>query len=535
MTKPDPPSAEYFQFGRQRLDPQTVWEFARTAMQPDAHWQLEFATEALARMRSSADLVARMGEGDALIYGVNTGFGHFAERRIAPDQLRQLQINLIRSHACGVGEEVSRDIVLALWLLRLHTISRGFSGIRPETVDFIVRLLNAGILGCVPSRGSVGASGDLAPSAHAVSVLIGEGFCTRPLPAGNGFERVSAERVLGQLGLQAMSLAPKEGLVLINGTQYTTALALKAWYEAKQLLRVANLAAAMSMEATGGALSVLDDIVLQTHHPQTLTVGREIAAWLAGSSCAQRAKTERRFIQAPYCLRCAPQVHGAVKLAIDSGETTLEAEINAVSDNPLVFADANGGEVHSCGNFHGIYPARVSDDLASALTVLGSISERRINMIMDERLSGLPCFLTESGGVSSGMMMVHVTAAALAGECKLLCVPAGINSIPTNCDREDFVPMGPAAGLKALQVVGYVRQILAIELLVAAQALDLRQAAALPDRLAGIHGLIRREIPFLAEDRSLSSDIAALAKFIASESFNAELAEASGNISEFDG
>lgn len=251
-----------------------------------------------------AELVVKMSTADELIYGVNTGFGHFAERRIPPDQLQQLQINLIRSHACGVGEEISRDIVLALWLLRLHTISHGLSGIRPETVEFFLRLLSAGILGCVPSRGSVGASGDLAPSAHAVMIVLGEGFCTRPLITGEGFEHVRAELALAQLGLKPMPLGPKEGLVLINGTQYTTALAIKAWYQAKQLLQAANLAAAMSMEAMGGALSILDEKVLTTHHPQTLAVGREMADWLAGSAYSQGARMENRFIQAPYCLRC---------------------------------------------------------------------------------------------------------------------------------------------------------------------------------------------------------------------------------------
>ncbi len=425
----------------------------------------------------------------------------------------------IRSHACGVGEEVSRDIVLALWLLRMHTVSQGFSGIRPETMDFCVRLLNAGVLGCVPARGSVGASGDLAPSAHAVLPVLGEGFCTRPLAAGEGFERVPAGQALAQVNLKPLQLSAKEGLVLINGTQYTTALAVKVWYEAKHLLRVANLAAAMSMEATGGALSVLDEAVLQTHHPHTLAVGREMACWLAGSIFDRGAESERRFIQAPYCLRCAPQVHGAVNLAIDSAETILKAEINAVSDNPLVFPDLNEGEIHSCGNFHGICPARVSDSLASALTSLASISERRINMAMDGRLSGLPDFLIAAGGINSGLMMVHVTATALVGECKLLCMPASVDSISTNCGREDHVSMGPAAGLKALKVVEHVRHILAIELLVVAQALDMRGTRPLPENLARMHRLIRRHVPFLAQDRSLSADIIALSNLINDEGF----------------
>lgn len=523
MPKPNKLRTIHLTLGDRQLDPGTLWEIARTAMHSDACWEIAFSSEANERMRRSAELVASMSEGDALIYGVNTGFGHFAERRIPKNQLQQLQVNLIRSHACGVGEEVSRDIVLALWLLRMHTVSQGFSGIRRETVNFCIRLLNAGILGCVPARGSVGASGDLAPSAHAVLPLLGEGFCTRPLAEGEGFERVSAEQALAQLHLNPFQLSAKEGLVLINGTQYTTALAIKVWFEARHLLRVANLAAAMSMEATGGALSVLDDAVLQTHHPETLAVGREMAGWLVGSVYGRGAEAERRFIQAPYCLRCAPQVHGAVKLAIDMAESTLAAEISAICDNPLVFSDSNDGEIHSCGNFHGIYPARVSDSLASALTSLASISERRINMAMDGRLSGLPDFLIKAGGINSGLMMVHVTATALVGECKLLCMPASIDSIPTNCGREDHVSMGPAAGLKALKVIEYVRQILALELMVATQALDLRGTRPLPENLARIHRLIRQHVPLVVQDRSLSADIAALTNLIYDEPFVSEL------------
>lgn len=516
MTDRYPTQIIRLSLGEQPLAPQMLWDIARTAMNPKARWAIDFSREALERMQASSDLVAKLSTGDELIYGVNTGFGHFAERKIPQNQLRQLQVNLIRSHACGVGEEISRDVVLALWLLRLHTISRGLSGIRPELVEFFLRLLNFGILGCVPARGSVGASGDLAPSAHAVMIVLGEGFCTRPLTSGDGFERVSSQQVLAELGLNPVPLNPKEGLVLINGTQYTTALAVKAWYQAEQLLRVANLAAAMSMETVGGALSILDETVLRTHHSQTLSVGNEIADWLAGSAYTQGARQEQRFIQAPYSLRCAPQVHGAVKLAIETAKAVLAAEINTISDNPLVFCDSgtDGGEIHSCGNFHAIYPARVSDDLSAALTILGSISERRINMALDDRLSGLPTFLTEAGGINSGLMMAHVTAAALVAECKLLCHPASIESIPTNCDREDYVAMGPAAGLKALQVIDYVRQILAIELLVAAQGLDLRTNATLPKKLVPIHRRIRQKIPFLKQDRSLSADIKTLTAMI---------------------
>lgn len=514
---PNPGRTLPLTLGGQRLAPGSLWAMARTALDPLARWEIGFCPEALGLMRASAAAVAGMSAAAEPVYGVNTGFGHFAELRIPIPQLKQLQTNLIRSHACGVGEELPRDLVLALWLLRLSTISRGYSGIRPETVEFFLRLLRAGVLGCVPSRGSVGASGDLAPSAHAVLPALGEGFCTRPLASGEGFERVRADQALADLGLAPIQLGPKEGLVLINGTQYSTALALKVWHEAEQLLRVANLAAAMSMEALGGALSMLDDKVLRTHHPQTLVAGRAMAHWLAGSAYAHAGKLDLRFIQAPYCLRCAPQVHGAVLLTIEHSEAALAAEMQAVSDNPLIFPD--DGEVHCCGNFHAIYPARVSDSLASALASLASIAERRINMAMDGRLSGLPTFLTEDGGLNSGMMMAQTTAAALLGECKLLTLPASVDSIPTNCGREDHVSMGPSAGLKALQVAALARQILAIELLVAAQALDLRRTAPLPERLIPVHSRIRQEVPFLAEDRPLAPDLEKTKRMIENDDF----------------
>lgn len=513
MHTPNPAQRISLTLDGANLSPRSLWTVARTALEPEATWAIGFSPEALERMDASAKAVTDMARSGQPAYGVNTGFGHFAEHRVPVHQLQRLQGNLIRSHACGVGEEVSRDIVLAMWLLRLNTLSRGYSGIRSETLGFFLRLLEAGILGCVPSRGSVGASGDLIPSAHAVLPILGEGFCTRPA-GGVGFERVSAAGVLAELDLQPMALGPKEGLALINGTQYTTALATKAWYETVRLLEVANLAAAMSMEAMGGTLSVLDGAVLETHHPETGAAGHAMAGWLEGGRHALDAAAELRFLQAPYCLRCAPQVHGAVLLAVESAEATLAAELDAVSDNPLIFSTADGGEAHSCGNFHGIYPARVSDSLATALTILGSISERRTNMAMDDRLSGLPCFLTKEGGLNSGLMMAQVAAASLVSECRSLCWPASVDSIPTNCDREDQVPMGPIAGLKALRIVERVGDILAIELLAAAQALDLRGDTVMPPRLKRVHGRIREKVPFLAEDRILAPDLAAIRQMI---------------------
>ena len=501
-------------FDSMPLTPRALWEVAQSSVNPRTPPQLAFSPDAWQRIRNAAGFIEQLlAGGDQAIYGLNTGFGHFAERVVSSSQLRQLQRNLVVSHACAVGPLAPREVVFAMWLLRLHTVAKGRSGISEKTLELILRLLNAGVLGLVPSRGSVGASGDLASAAHASLPLLGEGQCSRPGPSGLGFEIIDAAQALADLELTPVELRPKEGLSLINGTHYTTALATQVWYEGSRLLRVANLAAAMSMEAMGGAGAILEESVLATHHPHTRVVGREMARWLAGSEYLHGARIDRRFVQAPYCLRCAPQVHGAVAAELDAVETTLREEYEVLSDNPLLFPET--GEVHSCGNFHAIYPARACDKLATALTTLGNIAERRINMAMDERLSGLPGFLINNGGLNSGLMMVQVTAAALVSECKALSFPASVDSIPTNCDREDHVSMGPIAGHKAVAIAGHVRSILAIELLVAAQALDLRgKRAAIPLELRKAYAVIRQHVKFLEHDRVLAPDIEAISRLI---------------------
>ena len=495
------------------LKPESLWRIAKTALDPRTTWAIDFSADATERMQASAETVAKLVRSGRSAYGINTGFGHFAERRIPAYQLERLQSNLIRSHGCGVGQEVARDLVLALWLLRLSTLSRGFSGIRPRILGFFLALLRAGVLGCVPSRGSVGASGDLCPSAHAVLPILGEGICTRPNARREGFDRLPAAEILADLGLEPLPLGPKEGLALINGTQYTTALALKAWYEGRQLLNIANLAAAMSMEAMG-AQSVLEEAVLRTHHPQTLAVGREMAAWLEGKS--KGIAEDMRFLQAPYCLRCAPQVHGAVLLAIETGEATLTAELDAIGDNPLIFADGNAGEVDSCGNFHATYPARVSDSLATALTTLGSMSERRITMAMDERIALFPDRRRRAqqrphdGASRGGQPRGRMPQPMHAGQHRFHS-----HQLQSGKPRAD----GSCCGAQGVASRRQVRNILAIELLAAAQALDLRRDFVMPPRLAAIHRKIRKQVPPLHEDRVLAPDLAAIHRMLEDPSF----------------
>jgi histidine ammonia-lyase len=495
------------------LDPSDLWTAALRAADPSDTIRLGYSDETRTRIENASVFVETLATGGGAVYGLNTGFGRFADQQIPAHQIKELQRNLILSHACAVGELAPRQTVLAMWLLRLRTVGQGRSGIRLRTVDKIMQMLNAGVLGLVPSRGSVGASGDLASAAHALLPLLGEGQCTRPCSGKSAFETVEAKQVLTELGLAPLVLGPKEGLSLINGTHYTTALATQAWYEASQLLRVANMSAAMIMESVGGAESILENNVLATHHPHTQRVGGEMASWLAGSSYLFGARLERRFAQAPYSLRCAPQVHGAVAAELDAARETLREEYDVVSDNPLVFPETR--EVHSCGNFHAIYAARVCDKIASAVTTLGSITERRINMAMDGQLTGLPNFLVRDGGLHSGLMMLQVTAAALVSECKALSFPASVDSIPTNCDREDHVSMGPIAGHKALAIIRHAEHILAIELLVAAQGLDLRERLSdMPPALGAVHALIRERVTRLTQDRVLAPDVEALVGLI---------------------
>jgi len=488
-------------------DPLILWMTARRALDSNVSFRLHLHEDCRGKMNASAALVQRLATSQQPVYGVNTGFGDFAERAIPQASIEELQVNLIRSHACGIGEEVPRDLVMAMWLLRLRMLTRGYSGVRCETVEALMAMLEAGILAYIPSRGSVGASGDLHPSAHATLAALGEGECTMPTPDGRRFERLSAAEALQRAGLKPLRLGAKEGLALINGTTYSTALAVKVWFEGCKLLRLADAVAAMTMEAIGGAGSILDDRVLALHHVETDMVGSRLASWLEGSTRLHAARESGRFIQAPYSLRCVPQVHGAVLCELEQCYKVLKQEIGCVSDNPLVFAD--DGEILSCGNFHAIYVARVSDRLASAMANLATISERRVNLLMDDRITGLPKFLVRDGGLNSGLMMLQTTAAALVSEIKSYCMPSCVDSIPTNCHRKDHVSMAPGAGMKALQIVTGLRQVLAVEAFCAGQATDL-VGATMPPRLATLHSRIRKVVPFIEADCYMAPYLKAL-------------------------
>lgn len=496
------PDAPFFN----SLTPQTLWAAAQRCAVNGLPQEItidESAWQRCERASQAVDGIVRTGR---IVYGINTGFGRFAECAVDAEQLAELQRNLVLSHAAGVGDEAAREVVMAMWLLRLRTLLRGHSGVRPATVRQMIRILQAGVLGCVPVRGSVGASGDLAPGAHAALTMLGLGPCTY-LDASGIVQGGEAGEVLAKLGLEPIMLAPKEGLSLINGTHLTTALAIQLWHITSRLLRTANLTTAIIMEATGGIGTVLESAVLRTHHRETERVGDDLRHWLAKSDSHHDARDSGRFSQAPYCLRCAPQVHGAVLRELRTTYETLHGEMDAIGDNPLLFPEED--LVASCGNFHAIYPARVCDTLASALANLAVIAERRINMLMDSRLSGLPMFLVANGGLNSGFMMAHVSAAALASEAKMNAMPASVDSIPTNCDREDHVSMGPHAALKALRVADLVQKVLAIELMTGMQALEMREGRDIPPLLLPIHERVRARVHFLERDAALSPLIAA--------------------------
>lgn len=492
------------------LDIETLWRFSKNALDANAKFKIKIDPAAEKRVSAAENFLNKLASSGDTVYGVNTGFGHFSQTKISDSEIEMLQHNLIRSHACGCGEDLPRDIVLMLWLILLNSVCRGHRGLALGKLKAIIAMLEAGMLACVPSRGSVGASGDLAPTAHAVLATLGEGDCT--VPSGNGFARMSALEALKAKKLSPIKLGPKEGLCLINGTQLTAALGVKLWNEAKELVKTANLATAFSIEALRASHHMTDEPLLKEQRQKgTFECGREIASYLGDTEVAN-SHADCGRVQDSYSLRCAPQVHGMVADELAHTKTILENEINSTTDNPLLFPEREL-VIHG-GNFHAIYPARVCDRLGMALTTLAAISERRVNTAMRTEKSGLPTFLIENGGLNSGFMMVQVTAAALVSECKSLSFPASVDSIPTNNDQEDHVSMGPGAGLKALKIAEHVRYVLAIELLIAAQGLDMLAPLKTSTKLEKVKAAIRKRVAYMKEDRFLGPDIEAVHELV---------------------
>jgi len=476
--------------------------------------RVEIAAGARKRVRAARQLVDRIAEGDTPTYGINTGFGTLAEVSIPKADLRKLQRNLILSHAAGTGAPLPLSEVRALMLLRANVLAGGYSGIRESTLELLVEMLQRDVIPVVPEKGSVGASGDLAPLAHLALVLIGEG------EAFFGGQRMPGPQALSRAGLQPVVLEAKEGLALVNGTQAMQAVGVLALLEAERCARIADIAAAMTIEGLMGSHKpFLAAIHRIRGHEGQVRVAADLRALLARSEINASHQDEKcEKVQDPYSLRCAPQVHGAARDALAFVRRTLAVEANAATDNPLVFVEAledvPAGTIVSGGNFHGQPVSQALDLLAIACAQLQTISERRVEQLVNPSLSGLPPFLARNSGLNSGFMIAQVTAAALAAETKLLAHPACVDTIPSSAGREDHVSMGMTAALKARTAVENARNGLAIELLVAAQALDFRKPLRAGVGAAAAHDAIRARVPHMDDDRELHRDISAVRELL---------------------
>jgi histidine ammonia-lyase len=471
------------------------------------------AGEAYPRMEASRAIVEGVVARGETAYGINTGFGKLSDVRIGPDQLEVLQRNLVRSHACGIGEPLPEDEVRAMLLLRANVLAKGLSGVRPVVAETLVAMLNHHVHPIIPARGSVGASGDLAPLAHLALALIGEGdvfFAGERTTAATAFERA---------GLTPLTLAAKEGLALLNGTQAMAGVGGLAVERALRVVELFDLAGAMSLEALMGTPAAFDARIHEARpHAGQLAAAMHLRELLADSEIRESHRHHDPRVQDAYCLRCIPQVHGAARGALTHVREVIEIETGSATDNPLIFAesgDENGGEILSGGNFHGAPLALALDYAAIALTDLMSISERRIDRLINPDINeGLPAFLSPAAGLSSGLMIVHVAAAALLNEAKVLSHPSSVDSVPTSGGKEDHVSMGMTGALKLRQVVSNAEHVLAMELICAAQGLEYRLPLRPARQVESAAATVRETVAQLKEDRVLSGEIAQLTQQI---------------------
>ncbi len=454
------------------------------------------------RIEASAECVQAILDRGETAYGINTGFGLLANTTIAADQLAELQKNLVLSHSTGVGERLPDEVVRLILVLKVASLAQGHSGARLRTIEALIDLLNRDIYPCIPAKGSVGASGDLAPLAHLAATLLGEGYICH-----FGTSRPAAE-VLCREGIETLHLGPKEGLALLNGTQVSTALALAGLFRAERLFTSAVISGALSVDAAMGSDAPFDQRIHDLRrHPGQLRVARAYREILEGSEIrASHVRCER--VQDPYCLRCQPQVMGACRDNLQNAARTLLIEANAVTDNPLVFADS--GEVISGGNFHAEPVAMAADGMALAIAEIGALAERRIALLIDPHMSGLPPFLVANSGLNSGFMIAHVTAAALASENKSLSHPAVVDSMPTSANQEDHVSMATFAARRLGDMVVNSANIIAIELLSACQGVEFHSPLRSSPPLTQVQKLIRDHVPSYTEDRFFAPDIEAV-------------------------
>jgi len=454
------------------------------------------------RVRVSAASVERIVASGETVYGINTGFGLLANQAIPPGRLAELQRNLILSHSCGLGEPLPRHVVRLMIVLKLLGLGRGYSGVRQVVIEALQALLDRDAMPVIPSQGSVGASGDLAPLAHLIAALLGEG---RIDVAG---EILPAKDALKTIGLDPLELGPKEGLALINGTQASTAIALDALFIGERVFWSAIHAGALSVDALKGSIKPFDPRISEVRgQPGQIRVANAIRELLQGSPIVESHHRCGR-VQDPYSFRCQPQVMGAALDLLTNAGRTLEIEASAVTDNPIVFADED--TAISGGNFHAQPVAFAADMIAMALCEVGSLSERRTSVLVDPKMSGMPAFLTDDGGVNSGLMIPQVTAAALTSENKTLAFPASVDSIPTSAGQEDQVSMAPIAARKATQIARNAAGIIAVELIAAAQGVDYHAPLKTSEKLQSLHAKIRAISPHLETDRYWADEMAAL-------------------------
>ena len=484
--------------------------------------EVDLAPSAHERMNASRAVIDGLIKTETSVYGVNTGFGKMASTHISHEEIRHLQLNLVRSHSCGVGPPLNEFATRAMLALRANAIAKGFSGVRPLVSETLLMMLNRGVHPVIPSQGSVGASGDLAPLAHLAQAAIGEGEAIF-----QGRRKPSAE-ALREAGIAPLVLEAKEGLALLNGTQAMLALLVLALREAEIAVDTADVAAALSLDALRGSPAAFDARVASVRpHAGQLTTARNIERLNQGSEIREshRSPIQDPRVQDPYSLRCAPQVHGAVRDSLTHIRATLAIELNSATDNPLVFADAEGtsGEVISGGNFHGQPLAMAADHMAIALATLAGISERRIEQMTNPQTSQLPAFLVREAGLNSGFMILQITAAALVSEMKALAVPHSVDSIPTSANQEDYVSMGMGAARRLEPMLANLRNILAIELLAACQGIDFLAPLQCGPETLRAYEIVRLISARVDVDRSLAPDIEAVGRAIDDGQFAALL------------
>lgn len=476
------------------------------------HEQVSLSPESVVRMKSSRAVVEKLVASGHTAYGINTGFGKLASVRISTEQVRRLQVNLVRSHCCGVGTLLNQAETRSMILLRANALAKGLSGIRPEVVETLCAMLNAGVHPEIPSQGSVGASGDLAPLAHLAHVVIGEGFALYKN------ERLSGAEALKRAGIKPVTLQAKEGLSLLNGTQGMLALLSLALQQADHFTDTADVAAALSLDALRGSPGAFDSRIMHARaYPGAATSARNLAHLNEGSQIREshRSAEKDTRVQDAYSLRCTPQVHGAVRDSLSQAREMALVELNSATDNPLVFVKSNGeGDIVSGGNFHGQPLAMAADQVAIALATLSGISERRIEQMTNPLTSMLPAFLTPDPGINSGFMIAQVTAAALTSENRALATPHSVDSISTSGNQEDYVSMGMSGARRLERMLQNLGYILAIELLCACQGIDLLAPLQTGTLATKAYDAVRAASPKLTDDRPLAPDINAVATLV---------------------